>query len=363
MGKFKVGDRVKFLSSTGGGIIRSFSATNVANVEMEDGFEVPTLVNDLVLDACEDKAGAFFCSKPQENEKDNTEQKEHTTEERSQASYLGHKAKEMAAGVYLCFVPHDQKWLVYGDMDVWMVNNTDHRCIYSILLLEERNGFVSEDYGTLEARQKQTICTITRDECDKWTKGAVQILFHDDMSDCVMMPVNCRLKIRTDKFYKEGCFVPTAFFQEKVLTIPICDEQEMNVFLRATTSETKDKDEEEEKQVLKVARQNYTNTFLDAYMTDSSCAEVDLHIGELVEDYYLLEPEQMLRIQLNHAERCLNEAIIQGLKKVIFIHGIGQGVLKNELKKMLDKYDNLHYFDASIMKYGAGATEVYLGKR
>ena len=47
MGKFKIGDKVKFLSSQGGGIIRSFAATNVANVEDESGFEIPTLVSDL----------------------------------------------------------------------------------------------------------------------------------------------------------------------------------------------------------------------------------------------------------------------------------------------------------------------------
>lgn len=65
MAKFKIGDRVKFLSSEGGGIIKGFSATNVANVEV-DGFEIPTLVSDLVLDFCEDKAGQYFCTKEEE---------------------------------------------------------------------------------------------------------------------------------------------------------------------------------------------------------------------------------------------------------------------------------------------------------
>ena len=45
MAKFKIGDRVKLLSSEGGGIIKGFSATNVANVAV-DGFEIPTLVSD-----------------------------------------------------------------------------------------------------------------------------------------------------------------------------------------------------------------------------------------------------------------------------------------------------------------------------
>ena len=50
MGKFKVGDKVRFLSSSGCGIIRSFAATNVANVEDESGFEIPTMLSDLIPD-------------------------------------------------------------------------------------------------------------------------------------------------------------------------------------------------------------------------------------------------------------------------------------------------------------------------
>ena len=67
MGKFKVGDRVRFLSSKGGGVIRSFAATNVANVEDDSGFEIPTLVSDLILEYCQEAEGTIFASpKPQE---------------------------------------------------------------------------------------------------------------------------------------------------------------------------------------------------------------------------------------------------------------------------------------------------------
>ena len=82
MAKFKIGDRVKFLSSEGGGIIKGFSATNVANVEV-DGFEIPTIVSDLVLDHCEDEAGKFFCTK-QEEESQKAEQNQEPTPTYSQ---------------------------------------------------------------------------------------------------------------------------------------------------------------------------------------------------------------------------------------------------------------------------------------
>ena len=96
-------------------------------------------------------------------------------------------------------------------------------------------------------------------------------------------------------------------------------------------------------------------------MSGRSTAEVDLHINELVEDAASLSPERILQLQLHYATKCLNEAIIENVNTIIFIHGEGQGVLKRELCKELDKYKGLHYFDAPMAKYGVGATQVYIG--
>ena len=106
---------------------------------------------------------------------------------------------------------------------------------------------------------------------------------------------------------------------------------------------------------------NMSATFLSRHLVDKNTAEVDLHIEELVEDYASLDKEQMLNIQMQYAIRCLNEAIIENVNTIIFIHGVGQGVLKNELCRELDKYKGLHYFDAPMAKYGVGATQVYIG--
>lgn len=364
MAKFKIGDRVKFLSSEGGGIIKGFSATNVANVEV-DGFEIPTIVSDLVLDHCEDEAGKFFCTK-QEEESQKAEQYQDPTPTYSQDDritplYLNTLGKKQEEGLYLCFVPEDQKWFISGDIDVYLINNTQNRIIYSILLLKE-DGFVSEDFGTLEKMEKIHLETISRDQISKWEKGSIQILFHNDKDTKVLMPCNCELKLRGSKFFKEGCYIDTGFFREKALMYEVCKMLTITPFIQTSIVKEQDKVTKEENIVVNVAKRAYTNTFLDKHMLNSSTAEIDLHIGELVEDYYLLENDQMLKIQIEYARKCLNEAIIQGLSKIIFIHGVGQGILKSELIKELNKYQNIHYFDASMAKYGVGATEVYIGQ-
>lgn len=48
------------------------------------------------------------------------------------------------------------------------------------------------------------------------------------------------------------------------------------------------------------------------------------------------------------------------MPKLVFIHGVGEGVLKSELEFLLSKYDGITFKEASYQKYGVGATEVYI---
>lgn len=88
--------------------------------------------------------------------------------------------------------------------------------------------------------------------------------------------------------------------------------------------------------------------------------EVDLHIENLTNDIRGMDHFDMLQMQLDEVKRALEEVRKKKGKKVIFIHGVGEGKLKEEVRKLLDGYANLEYFDASFSKYGLGATEVAL---
>ena len=50
-------------------------------------------------------------------------------------------------------------------------------------------------------------------------------------------------------------------------------------------------------------------------------------------------------------------------KKITFIHGVGNGKLKQEIINKLEKdYPALQFHDAPTTRYGFGATEVVLGE-
>ena len=87
--------------------------------------------------------------------------------------------------------------------------------------------------------------------------------------------------------------------------------------------------------------------------------EVDLHIGKLIKSNKGLDNYDMLNIQIDTAKRKLEFAIQKRMSKIVFIHGVGEGVLKTELKFLLNRYP-VKYYDANYQKYGLGATEVYI---
>ncbi len=87
--------------------------------------------------------------------------------------------------------------------------------------------------------------------------------------------------------------------------------------------------------------------------------EVDLHIEKLVQSYKGMSNFDILNLQMETAKRQVEFAMRKRIQKLVFIHGVGEGVLKAELDFMLGRYDNLKFYDADYQKYGMGATEVY----
>lgn len=88
--------------------------------------------------------------------------------------------------------------------------------------------------------------------------------------------------------------------------------------------------------------------------------EVDLHIEKLTKSFKGMNNFDILSLQLETAERQLNFAISKKIQKVVFIHGVGEGVLKTELEYLFGRYHNVKHYDADYTKYGMGATEVYI---
>lgn len=91
--------------------------------------------------------------------------------------------------------------------------------------------------------------------------------------------------------------------------------------------------------------------------------EVDLHVHAIVDSQAGLSPGVMLELQIAHFERMLQIGIRQRTKKLIFIHGIGQGVLRHQIWSRVEQYyPDCTCRSADPRRYGSGATEVWVGE-
>ncbi|MCG2611927.1 DNA mismatch repair protein MutS [Flavobacterium sp. SM15] len=115
-------------------------------------------------------------------------------------------------------------------------------------------------------------------------------------------------------------------------------------------------------QILKEKEEEKKRSFVKEKKSrkDEFVLEVDLHIEKLVPSKKGMNNYDILTLQMETAKRQLDFAIKNRMPKVVFIHGVGEGVLKAELDFLLGRYDGISFQDANYQKYGLGATEVYI---
>jgi dsDNA-specific endonuclease/ATPase MutS2 len=87
---------------------------------------------------------------------------------------------------------------------------------------------------------------------------------------------------------------------------------------------------------------------------------VDLHIEKLLPETRGMTTFDILNYQMDTARGQLEFALRKRIQRVVFIHGVGEGVLKEELRTLFRRYEGLKVRDADYHKYGMGATEVYI---
>jgi hypothetical protein len=345
----KVGDKVKFLNATGGGVVSRIIDSRLVSVAIEGGFEIPVQASELLVIEPVDAGSRFFHESFQVPE---------ATEQGIPSEPLTGGAEDLPKNViqsrksediFLVFIPHDQKWLITGHLDVFLVNNTSYDVLYNHFRKEEDGNWSGVDYGSLGAGTRLLLATIHRDELPQWIEGCIQFLFHKEKCKEVPLPFNADFSIAGKKFYTEQNYRESVYADGKGIVVRIA----------TVTIEILEKDAQ--KQVARPAGSIVnSDDFILRHKTGEREAEVDLHIHELVDDPAGFEKVEILEYQKNYFNRCLESAIAGGYLKVIFIHGVGNGVLREVLLDILKKQEGIEVFDAPMQKYGVGAIEVHL---
>jgi hypothetical protein len=381
--KLQVGDKVKFLNTSGGGIVSKIISPMLVNVMIEDGFEIPTMTSELIKVDPKGKVERMFdeefpvassqfavrssqsaVSSQQsaiqggvENSKDKS--REPGTSNREQVepdrqTPLGNYAfiTKNAPGIYLAFVPHDQKWFVTGLVEVYLVNHASMSALYAFFLEGEKK-LIGKDYDVLFPGNKILIDTIDRDELLKWTKGIVQLVLFEEEPEKIYMPVSTEFDISPSRFNDEHNYKASQFMEEKLLLLSIAQVAGLNSLVKKEESKM-----DEEALVKQKAKEVRPASLIEKHQTGPREAVVDLHIGELMENFSHLTPHEILKYQMDYFTKCIESAVERNFRKVTFIHGVGNGVLKASIIKKVQEYEHAESHLASLEKFGVGAIDV-----
>lgn len=349
----KIGDKVRFLSEVGGGIVRGFQGKDIALVEDEDGFEIPMLIKECVVVQTDDyNIPLKSVKKPAPVAE--AEEEEPEEEEDKPITYRAPEIRgNDVLNVYLAYVPQDVKAISSTAFDAYLVNDSNYFIDY-LYLSAEGKSWTLRSRGTVKPNMKMHLEEFGKGDLNSMEHVAVQLLaYKDDRTFLLKDAVNMELRIDTVKFYKLHTFQPSDFFAEPALIYDIVrdDEAARQVFVSA--------DDIKEALLQKSVSDVPTKIRKKQHKVKNDIVEVDLHINELLDDTTGLGNAEMLNYQLDVFRKTLEEYKDKKGQKIVFIHGKGDGVLRRAiLDELKRKYKNYPSQDASFREYGFGATMV-----
>ena len=205
----------------------------------------------------------------------------------------------------------------------------------------------------LEDNTKVEIISLDHNDLDAWNQLDLQAIAFRRGRYRAPAPLNASWKLNQTAFHKAGSFTGNDFFHEHAMVRDM-----------TTKSIEKAIGELSPKEVDKIIKEKERQPSEKKYKSpkgNEDIEEVDLHIQELADNYKDLSNAEILEIQMGRFQTTLEGAIKSKTRKIVYIHGVGNGKLKHEIRKTIDrKYPRLRYQDASFKEYGYGATMVII---
>lgn len=346
--KFKKGDKVRFLNENDHGTVSRVLENGTIMVLNSDDFEVPARAADLILD---------LPMTPQRNSQPEPEKpapKPQTTQSKNQPKErkfvdinADHKDDDVFE-ILSAFVPSDPSKPEECDLDLYLINDSPYQLAYNYI--KPVGQAFAMHTGILEPDTKEFLETIPRMDITKITFIKFQILFAKNGFGKILAPQECEVKIHAAKFFQQGYYKSNDFFDEKAVVTSLYTNSPIADAVKTLTD-----NKVQHKDTAEPAPKKQSKPQGDKEV-------VDLHMVELIDDERGMTPKEMLDYQMDVFYKKMDECIKNPhIKKVVFIHGKGNGTLKLEIRKQLDrKYRRYTYQDASFEEYGGGATLVYV---
>ncbi|MCX6239309.1 MAG: DUF2027 domain-containing protein [Bacteroidia bacterium] len=349
----KIGDKVRFLNEVGGGRITSVISEDIVNVETNDGFEVPTRVNNLIFvnspDVYESGRSRNTVAAPKPSapsEKKTAKPEEPWFSDKNQVV-----AKDDLQFLF-ALVPEVPANPPTGNISMYLVNNCNDTLLFRFAKKTKYN-YETVVAGSLSPNSKTYLGLIKPEMIAELPVYCFQLLNFRKRSKELESFLQKEITLSAVKFYKQNTFVTTRLFKVPVMLIQLNE-----IPLKAELEKLTEHDFQHASLPKEPQKKEQPIS-----LPNTELIEVDLHIHELLDNHINLTNAEMLTVQMNKFHEEMDNAIKSEVKKIVFIHGVGNGTLKNELRRELQrKYSKYNFQDASFREYGYGATMVIIRK-
>ena len=362
------GDIVRFLNDVGGGRV-SRVAGNMAYVEDEDGFETPVLVRECVVvqKAADVKAAEkarkepVFASKPEPKATAPAAPKQEAKPKVVETVPVL-EDEEVEGGdilnVVLAFEAENLKELGHSDYDAYLVNDSNYYLYFNLSTrADDSKEWTMRYAGVVEPNIQLLLGTFDSADIATFDNIAVQyIAFKRSREFALKQPALVEHRADTTKFFKLHCFRENPYFDTPVIAFDIVtDDKPFSpkpiVDSRKLETEMMNKKRSDMRPVRKRVSKPKA--------APGEILVVDLHIAELVDSTRGLSNADMLNLQVDKFREVMDANLRNFGQKIVFIHGKGEGVLRQALMKELNhRYKGHDVQDASFQEYGYGATQV-----
>ncbi len=353
--QLKKGSKVKFLNEVGGGKVIEIINSKMVKIETNDGFDMPCLIDDLIL--IEDDASNYKASS-----KTNTETSKSTTSNHAQITkaevnsssqkddgydFLGgiKDPEGEKLDILLALLPADSAHPTDKEVELYIINDSNFRAFF-VITKNSNSMAMTVGAGFIELDTKLLIGALPQNELPLGLTLNVQLIFFKNREFTLKPAEQFNISVSAIKLLRPGAYIENDFFDEKAMLVVLAGSKPATesinpIELKEAMLSPKQADKPAVKK---------QNTALE---------EIDLHIEELIDSHSNLSSGEIIEIQLARFTTVLDGAIKHKTNNVVFIHGVGNGKLKFELRKLLDtKYKHVRYQDASFKEYGYGATMV-----
>jgi hypothetical protein len=320
----KVGDKVSFLNEKGGGVVVAIKDKNTVMVSDDNGFETPYPVKQVVklYSASAAVVGAQQVHYP--------------------ATFNGEP------NIALLYIPNNQTDILQSDFDIYLRNTSGYHFYYELGFFEA-GKVLQFSSGQVNDGVHHHIKSITRAEIEAYSSLYFQCVFNSTKKMEPLLPFTSFIQVKASKFYKEASYLVSEHDNKKLFTQVLAQKNDLSRLKPSLTDVTPIVDDKDRGAVKKKSLPHHVHRLE---------VEIDLHIGEILEDHIDINPSQMLAIQMRVFKSEMDKAIQQNYASITFIHGIGKGILKSAIHAELEQFTGIKFYPANFQQYGNGATKV-----